>query len=184
MNAPSMSRRGFLKQGSGVLMGTLLFAAGPVALMTPSRSWALPLQTLSEPQAKSLLQFVRLLYPHKGMEDAVYALVVKDLDGQAQQDAKTRALLIDGIGQLDAGGAWASRDAAAQHATVKALEGTAFFDKVRATAVVALYSNDMAYAYFDYGATTGDAGYLYAGFNDLTWLPDLPANASGPIPTA
>ena len=58
-----------------------------------------------------------------------------------------------------------------------------FFTTVRTTAIVSLYSNDMAYAHFGYGAAQGDGGYLTKGFNDLAWLPNPPAAASGPIPT-
>jgi hypothetical protein len=41
----------------------------------------------------------------------------------------------------------------------------------------------MAYAHFGYGASAGDGGYLTHGFNSLSWLPDPPPGASGPIPT-
>ena len=53
---------------------------------------------------------------------------------------------------------------------------------IRSTAVVSLYSNAMAYEHFGYGASKGDGGYLHQGFNNLSWLPDPPASASGPIP--
>ena len=43
-----LSRRQFLKTGSGVLMGTLAASSGVLATLAPSRSWALTLSTLSD----------------------------------------------------------------------------------------------------------------------------------------
>jgi len=71
------SRREFLKQGSGVIIGALVFSSGPIALLAPSKVWALELSSLDEATGKSLLKFARHLYPHDTMEDAVYAMVVK-----------------------------------------------------------------------------------------------------------
>ncbi|WCE05309.1 hypothetical protein [Pseudoxanthomonas sp. JBR18] len=183
MSELQLTRRRFLRRTGGMLAGTLLFAAGPVALLSPSRSWALPMQAFDETQGKVLLTFTRHLYPHKDMEDAVYALVVKDLDAAAAKDPAVRKLLLEGVTQLDRDGAWLKASPQAQADKVKALAGTPFFEKVRSTAVVSLYSNDMAYAYFGYGGAEGDAGYIFRGFNDLTWLPDPPLAASGPVPT-
>ncbi len=182
MTVIQLTRRNFLRTTGGMLAGTLLFAGGPVALLSPTRSWAMPLQTLNDAQGKTLLVFSRHLYPHKDMEDAVYALVVKDLDAAAAKDLAVKKLLADGVAALDNEG-WLGKSQQAQLEKVKALAGTPFFEKVRSTAVVSLYSNDMAYAYFGYGGGEGDAGYIFRGFNDLTWLPDPPASASGPVPT-
>lgn len=182
MSMIQLTRRRFLRSTGGVLAGTLLFAGGPIALLSPTRSWAMPMQTLDEHQGKTLLTFSRHLYPHKDMEDAVYALVVKDLDAAAAKDPAVRQLLAEGVAALDKDG-WLARSPEAQLEKVKAIAGTPFFEKVRSTAVVSLYSNDMAYAYFGYGGAEGDAGYIFRGFNDLTWLPDPPASASGPVPT-
>src|SRR5699024_8572628 len=102
------TRRGFL-QGSGcLLMGTLAVTSGSIAMLAPSRSWAVELSTLNEHQSKTLLRFTRHLYPHDTLEDAVYALVVKDLDAAATDDPDVRQLLSNGIRRLDgaAGGDW------------------------------------------------------------------------------
>lgn len=182
MSVIQLTRRRFLRNSGGVLAGTLLFAAGPIALLSPSKSWAMPMQVLDQAQGRTLLEFSRHLYPHKDMEDAVYAMVVKDLDAAAAKDPAVKQLLVDGVAALAREG-WLSKSSQAQLETVKALAGTPFFEKVRSTAVVSLYSNDMAYAYFGYGGGEGDAGYIFRGFNDLTWLPDPPGSASGAVPT-
>jgi hypothetical protein len=178
-----LTRRELLK-GTGVLTGTLALSS-TLAIFAPSRVWALELQGLDTHQGDVLLKFTRQLYPHPTLDDAVYALVVKDLDGKAQKDPAVRQQLADGVKQLDAtagGSDWSKRDSAAQARDVAALAATPFFTTVRSTAIVSLYSNPMAYQHFGYGASEGDGGYLYKGFNNLSWLPDPPANESGPLP--
>lgn len=179
----ALTRRELLK-GTGVLMGTLAFSS-ILATLAPSRSWALELQGLDTHQGEVILAFTRQLYPHPTLDNAVYALVVKDLDAKAKADPAVRRQLADGVKQLDAqaGGDWQKRAPADQARDVAALAGTPFFTTVRSTAVVSLYSNTMAYEHFGYGASAGDGGYLYHGFNSLSWLPDPPPGASGPIPS-
>jgi hypothetical protein len=183
MQPTSPSRREFLKQGSGVIIGALVFSSGPLALLAPSKVWALELSALDEATGRALLKFARHLFPHDTMEDAVYAMVVKALDKGAA-DASVKKLLVDGIAALDhaAGGDWMTKSPDRQLVAVKALEGTAFFSKVRGTCVTALYDNPLAYAHFGYeGSSWEKGGYLHRGFNDLTWLPDPPAKASPPL---
>jgi hypothetical protein len=178
-----LTRRELLK-GTGVLMGTLAFSS-VLSTLAPSRAWALELQGLDTHQGEVILAFTRQLYPHATLDNAVYALVVKDLDAKAKADPAVRQQLADGVKQLDAqaGSNWLTRKPAAQAEDVAALAGSPFFNTVRSTAVVSLYSNTMAYAHFGYGASAGDGGYLNKGFNSLSWLPDPPPGASGPIPT-
>jgi len=178
-----LTRRELLK-GTGVLTGTLALSS-VLAMVAPSRVWALELQGLDTHQGAVLLAFTRQLYPHPTLDDAVYALVVKDLDAKATKDPAVRQQLADGVKQLDAtagGSDWTKRDSAAQARDVAAMAGTPFFVTVRTTAIVSLYSNTMAYEHFGYGASEGDGGYLYKGFNSLSWLPDPPAADSGPLP--
>lgn len=177
-------RRRFLQGSGAFIFGTLAIATGPIALLAPTRVWALELSNFDEHQGQALLQFTRHLYPHKTLEDAVYALVVKDLDASAGQDAAVRQLLADGVSELDkaAGGDWLAADEAKRLAQVQAMAGTPFFEKVRSTAVVSLYSNELAFAHFGYPGPKGNAGYLHRGFNDLQWLDEPEAGASGPVP--
>ena len=179
----SPSRREFLKQGSGFIIGALAFSSGPIALLSPSKTWALELSALDESTGRALLKFARHLFPHDAMEDAVYAMVVKALDKDAG-DAGLKKLLGDGVAGLDraAGGKWMAQSADRQLVAVMALEGSAFFNKVRGTCVTALYDNPLAYAHFGYeGSSWQKGGYLTRGFDDLKWLPDPPADASPPL---
>ncbi|WP_414447763.1 tat (twin-arginine translocation) pathway signal sequence [Burkholderia sp. 22PA0099] len=181
----ALTRREWLK-GTGVLIGTLALSSS-LAAFAPSRVWAIELQGLDSHTGAVLLALVKQIYPHATLDDAVYALVVKDLDAKARKDAATRTQLAAGARQLDAksaGGDWAHEDAAAQAKDTAAIAGTPFFETVRSTAVVSLYSNGLAYRHFGYGAAQGDGGYLFQGFDDLSWLPDPAPQDSGPVPAA
>jgi hypothetical protein len=176
-----LARREFLK-GSGILMGGIA-ATSVLAALAPSPVWALELAHLSKAEGEALMAMGRVLYPHKKLPDAVYALLAKDLDGKAQASAETSTLLRDGIGALDqaASGRFIKASAAKKLSLVKAIEGTPFFNTVRGQCVTSLYDNDMAYAVFGYpGSAWEKGGYITRGFQDLKWLPAPPAKASPP----
>ena len=175
-------RRSFLK-GSGVLMGSI--AGGSVlAALAPSPVWAVELKTLSKAEGQTLMAFGRVLYPHKKLPDAVYALLAKDLDAKAAGDAASATLIRDGIAALDvaAGGSFLKAAPAKKLAIVKAIEGQPFFNTVRGQCITSLYDNDMAYAVFGYpGSAWEKGGYISRGFQDLKWLP-APSRAASPPP--
>ena len=175
----ALARREFLK-GSGILMGTL--AAGTaLAALAPSPVWAVELKVLTQGEGEALMKMGRTLFPHKKLADAVYALLVKDLDGKAATDSAAAQMLRDGIKALDngAGGRFAKASDAKRLGIVKAMEGNAFFSAVRGQCVTSLYDNDMAYATFGYpGSAWEKGGYITRGFQDLKWLPAPSAEAS------
>jgi hypothetical protein len=178
LNLP-LVRREFLK-GSGVLMGTIA-AGSALAALAPSSAWAAELKTLSTAEGQALMKMGRVLYPHKKLANAVYALLAKDLDGKAGSDAATAKLLRDGIAALNkaAGGNFAKASAKKQLDIVKGIEGQPFFDTVRGQCITSLYDNDMAYATFGYpGSSWEKGGYITRGFQDLKWLPAPPLDAS------
>ena len=174
-----VSRRGFLATSS-VLAGSLWASSSALIALAPGPVWALELKVLDERAARVLLGVTRHIFPHPKLDDAVYALVVRDLDGAAA-DGAIKALLTDGIKQLDnaAQGDWLTLTDAARLAAVTTLAGKPFFEKIRSTAVVSLYNNELAFAHFGYqGESFSKGGYLERGFNDLAWLPAPPADAS------
>jgi hypothetical protein len=173
-----LARREFLK-GSGILMGTI--AAGSVlAALAPSPVWAVELKTLSQAQGETLMAMGRVLYPHKKLPDAVYALLAKDLDGKASADPATATLLKEGITALDKAG-FGKAGADRRLAIVKSLEGKPFFNAVRGQCVTSLYDNDMAFAAFGYpGSSWEKGGYITRGFQDLKWLPAPTVEQSPP----
>lgn len=174
-----LSRREFLR-GSGILTGTIA-ASSVLAGLAPSRTWAVELKTLTQAEGDALMKMGRVLYPHAKLQDAVYALLAKDLDADAAKSADTLKMLREGVAGLDkaAGGSFASAPRAKQLEVVKAIEGTPFFGAVRGKAITSLYDNEMAYATFGYaGASYDKGGYITRGFQDVKWLPDPPKGAS------
>lgn len=180
VNMP-LARRDFLK-GSGLLFGTL--ASGTMlAALAPSTAWALELKKLSTAEGKTLMAMGRVLFPHKKLPDAVYALLSKDLDAKAAGDASAAKMLQDGVAYLNksTGGNFAKASAKQQYELVLSMEGTAFFATVRGQCVTSLYDNDMAYAVFGYpGSAWEKGGYITRGFQDLKWLPAPSKEASPP----
>ena len=178
---PKFSRREFLK-GTGILVGTLWASSTALITLAPSRAWALELKVLDERTGKLLLVFTRQIFPHEKLDDAVYALVVKDLDAEAAGSADVKKLLTEGAAGLDkaAGGDFAAAAKDKQSQITASLSKTPFFEKVRGKAVVSLYNNELAFAHFGYegNAFQKGGGYLLRGFNDLKWLPAPSAKAS------
>ncbi len=175
------SRRRFLKTSSGVLMGTLVAGSGILATPAPGRTWALTMSAMTEVEGGKLLNVTRSIFPHDTLDDAVYALVVKDLDAAAAKDPAIATLLRDGLQELDnlASGDWAGLDYLARENIVIKMAGTDFFEKIRGTSVVSLYNNEMAWAHFGYeGSSYETGGYFDRGFQDLDWLPEPDADAS------
>ena len=177
-----LARREFLK-GSGILMGTL--AAGSVlAGLAPSTVWAVELKTLTQAEGEAIMAMGRVLYPHKKLPDAVYAILAKDLDGSATGNADNTKLMREGVGNLNslAGGNFAKATADKKLAIVKGLEGSTFFNTVRGQCMSSLYNNDMAFAAFGYpGSAWEKGGYITRGFQDLKWLP-APSKEASPAP--
>lgn len=176
---PALTRRDMLK-GSGILFGSLA-AGSTLALLAPSTAWAVELKTLSKAEGETLLRMGQVLFPHKKLPDAVYALLAKDLDADASGDAGTAKMLREGIASLNhlAGGSFLKLNAARRLEVVKSIEGQAFFNTVRGKCVVSLYDNEMAYAALGYpGSAWEKGGYITRGFQDLKWLPNPPASAS------
>ncbi len=177
-----MTRRDFL--GAAGALGGLLWASSSALLaVAPSRSWALPMATLETHVGDVLLKLTRHILPHATLDDAVYALVVKDLDAAAA-DSATKFLLSEGVAALDgaAKGDWLALPADKQLAAVHDIAGKPFFEKIRSTAIVSLYNNELAFVHFGYegNAFKAGGGYLQRGFNDLKWLPAPPDAASPP----
>ena len=181
-----VTRRDFLK-GTGILAGTLWATSTALIALAPSRVWALELKALDARTGNDLLAFARQIFPHARLDDAVYALVVKDLDTEAAGNPDVKKLLTEGAAGLDkaAGGDFAAAPKAKQAEITASLAKTPFFEKVRGKSVVSLYNNELAFAHFGYegNAFQKGGGYITRGFDDLKWLPAPSAQAS-PAPYA
>jgi len=174
-----VDRREFLKATTGVLTGVLAVGS-PLALIAPSRAWAADLKAFTSAEGAALMAVARTIAPHDKLEDAAYAIVVQSIDSDAAKDDVTRKLVKDGIAALGAGFATAPETVRAQ--TLKKIEQTPFFQTMRVKVLGVLYATEMAYTCFGYeGEAFSKGGYLFRGFNDLRWLPDVPLADSGPV---
>ncbi len=180
MNTATIDRREFIR-ATGALTGVLV-AGGALALVAPSRAWAVELGALSSAEGAALMAAARTIAPHDTLEDAAYALVVKAIDGVAAHDTANLTMLRDGVAQLGSGFAAAAE--AQRVSALGALESSAFFKYLRFQTLSNLYASALAYAHFGYeGEVFSKGGYLLRGFNDLRWLPEVPLADSGPVYT-
>ena len=178
----STDRRDFLKAGTGLLTGVLI-AGGPAALLYPGRVWALDLKALTSGEGQSLLMMARTIAPHDKLDDAAYAVVVGSLDADAARDAAT--LVSTRAGLVSLGAQFANASEATRIEALRRIEQTPFFQAVRGKTLQELYATPMAYALFGFeGEAFSKGGYLNRGFGSLRWLPEVPLEASGPLPGA
>jgi hypothetical protein len=177
----SINRREALKAATGLLTG-LVVAGSPLSLIARGPAWAVDLSALTTPEGSTLMAVARTIAPHDKLDEAAYAIVVQALDADAAKDEKNRATLKEGIARLGPG--FAASSESDRVAALKKIESSGFFQAMRLKTLQVLYSSPIAYAYFGYeGEAFSKGGYLSRGFNDLRWLPEVPAEDSGPMPT-
>lgn len=170
------SRRSLLK-GVAVLTG-MLATGSFLATLTSSHSWALEAKNLNGTQAQTLLSMAKALYPHEGLDDVVYALLVKDID-QACDDPQALEIVTVGIENLNENNMFSDLSEQEQYLKLVEIESSPFFNKVQKQCLTSLYDNEIAYKHFGYeGSSYSKGGYLLRGFDDLTWLPNPSIEAS------
>jgi hypothetical protein len=175
----TLNRRDLLKVTTGVITG-LVVAGTPLALIAKGHAWAVDLTAFSSAEAAALLAITRTICPHDKLDDLAYALVVQATDAQANTDARTRQLIKDGLATL--GPSFAAAAEPDRVAALKRIESSDFFQFMRLKTVQTLYTSPLAYAHFGYeGEAFSKGGYLFRGFNDLRWLPEVPAEDSGTV---
>jgi hypothetical protein len=176
----TLNRRELLKSTTGLLTGWVV-AGTPLALIAPGRAWAVDLAAFTSSEGAALLTMARTIAPHDKLDEAAYALVIQAVDGDAAKDANLLKMIKEGVAALGAGFAAASENARVE--ALKKMESSSFFQTMRVKTLQVLYSSPIAYAYFGYeGEAFSKGGYLFRGFNDLRWLPEVPSEDSGPLP--
>jgi hypothetical protein len=176
----TLNRRDLVKTTTALLTG-LIVAGSPLAAIAKGPVWAVDLTTFNKAQGATLQAAARTVCPHDKLDDLAYALVVQAIDADAHQDEKTRTLFTDGAAQL--GSDFATASESDRVAALKKIESTPFFQLFRIKTLQTLYASPIAYAHFGYeGEAFSKGGYLFRGFNDLHWLPEVPADDSGTIP--
>jgi len=182
MNSTEPDRRDFLKAGTGLLTGVLVSGL-PAAMLVPGRAWALELKALSSSEGQALLMMARTIAPHDKLDDAAYAVVVDSLDADAARDPAALTGTRAGIASL--GPVFAKASEADRIDVLRRIEQGPFFQAIRGRTLQVLYATPMAYALFGFeGEAFTKGGYFNRGFGSLRWLPEVPLEASGPLPGA
>ena len=108
----------------------------------------------------------RTMYPHDALPDEVYARVSAKL----AEATESRGVIEEGVAAL---AGFADKSPLERAQALRKIEGSEFFELVRATAVVEIYSDPRTWEAFGYeGPSFDKGGYLHRGFDDLDWLPD------------
>ena len=134
--------------------------------------------TLGSLAMATIAAAARAMYPHDALPDDVYVRVGEKLAEAAREDSAAALTIGDGVSALDGPRPFAELSADEQLAALKGIEGSDFFELVRSTAVVEVYSDQRTWQLVGYeGPSFDKGGYINRGFNDLDWLPDPEAGS-------
>jgi hypothetical protein len=173
MDGYKTTRRRFLvaaMSGSAALAG-----ASGLFVLRASTAWAQAEPGDALDSARTLSRVARLLYPHAGVGDTVYAEVVDGILAAAAGDPQLTAMLDDASAELDAarGGDFFALDEATQLEVLKALSGRPFFGAIQSQVQWRLYTDPRVWQTIGYpGPSVEFGGYLERGFDDIDWLPE------------
>ncbi len=121
----------------------------------------------------ALERMARLLYPHDGVSDDVYAEVVAGMIEGA--DAETLGLYEEGAASLSAAsaGAWLQLPVSEQISAMERIEAEPAFAAVQTGVRARLYTHPAMWAHLGYpGPSLPFGGYWDKGFDDIAWLPE------------
>ena len=130
-----------------------------------------PEGTLDAHVQATLTAMARALYPHDFLDDAPYRRVV-DIVAE-EGGAARRTLLADGVAALDAvlERPFVALSEKEKVTALYAIEGSDFFEVVRAGTARHLYANRELWPRFGYeGASSHLGGYIQRGFDDIDWI--------------
>jgi hypothetical protein len=179
MARANVNRRRFLQSTGLATVAVAAGGLGAAPLFDARAVWAAT-RIISPSQAATLVVMARHLFPHDALGEQYYAAAVALLDEQAAEDPQLAAQLVQGVAGLDQamGIPFIKLSSGNQLKAIEDLEGTPFFDAVRAATLGGLYTNDTVARAFGFeGSSVEYGGYVNRGFNDLGWLPELPDNA-------
>lgn len=129
--------------------------------------------TLSDLTIATITAAARTMYPHDALPDDVYARVGVKLAEAGREDPVAARTIYEGVSPLEVGRPFVELSEGEQLEALKEVESSDFFELVRSTAVVEVYSDERTWRLLGYeGPSFDKGGYIERGFNDLDWLPD------------
>ncbi len=165
MNDTQTTRRRFL-------LAALAFSTAAVtgtAWLRGAAAWA------GSTEGTNLTRFGRLLFPHDGLPDEVYAEVMNNVLMALASNPATENLLAAAEQALDAqhDTAWIDRNETEQIAAIENIQGEAFFAAILGTVRGTFYYDPAVWSHIDYpGSSKEYGGYKFRGFDDIDWLPE------------
>lgn len=149
------------------------FVVGGSFVAGADAAWAMETTALKPETMATLIQMARDIYPHDHVGDEFYAIAVKGYDTADAADAVEAGIAAlnaaaRGKGHADYLSIGWERD---RVDILRAVEDSAFFQKVRGGLVTGLYNQKAVWPLFGYeGESYSQGGYIDRGFNDINWL--------------
>lgn len=176
----TFSRRNFLKS-TGIATIGITTASATTLMMSPVNAWADEVAAMGGLDAgttKTLLKVARDIFPHDQFSDAIYMKGIEPYGQATTKDSKLKALLTDGVKDLDSrahakfGKPYAQVDKEEDRVSMlKAIESGPFFFKMRSDLVVSIYNNHAVWPKLgEEGSAWEKGGYIHRGFDDINWL--------------
>ncbi len=168
MNKRETSRRRFLV--ATIAYSGLISTGMGAALLRASTAWA----QSANGNADELTRMARLLYPHDGIANDVYADVIDDVLSAAAADSSMMEILGNAVTALNAAqnGNWFEIGADDQIMAMKVMENEPFFAAIQGAVMARFYNHPMVWEHIGYpGSSVEYGGYVDRGFDDIDWLP-------------
>jgi len=154
------------------LIASLAFSTATVtstAWLRGAKAWA------ESGDSPSLTRFGRLVFPHEGLADEVYAQIMDKVLATLDTIPASAGALTEAEAALNAqqDSSWFDLDQPAQIKAIENIQGEAFFAVIVGTLRGAFYYDPAVWAHIDYpGSSKEHGGYLHRGFDDIDWLPE------------
>ncbi|MCE0507197.1 Twin-arginine translocation pathway signal [Roseivivax sp. GX 12232] len=165
-----MTRRQLLSRGVAAGAG-LVVGSGFVAGRTAA--WATEMNALKPETMATLIQMARDIYPHDKVGDEYYAAAVKGYDVPEEAEFTEAGILaLDEAAQARGHAGYLAIGWERDRVDVlRAMEDTAFFQRIRGGLVTGLYNQKAVWPIFGYeGESYSKGGYMYRGFDDIAWI--------------
>ena len=155
----------------------VLTAIAAYSVIAVPHRWLPGTAAMAETTAKpDRVHLARLLFPHSGLADDVYAEVTESLFDSFAANPETARLLDTAETALNAqvDGDWIDADEDRQIAAIRNIENEAFFAAILAALRGTFYYHPKVWAHINYpGSSKEHGGYKHRGFNDIDWLPEV-----------
>ncbi len=169
MNKGETSRRRFLV--ATIAYSGLISTGMGAALLRASTAWA----QSANGNADELTRIARLLYPHDGIADAVYAEVIDSILSDSVNDVSLKEILNQAVTALNAAqnGNWFEIGADDQIKAMRVVQNEPFFAAIQGGVRVRFYNHPKVWEHIGYpGSSVEFGGYADRGFDDIDWLPE------------